>query len=358
MAFSSAPGWGNLPNGNFVAEIYSQKMQLAFRKKSLVGEITNSDYFGEISDYGDTVKVLREPEVDVTEYKRGDLVEPQDLDDEEFTLIVDKANKFSFHVEDIEKAHSHVDFMNKATDRAAYRLRDQFDMEILSYLTGYSQSAIGAVGDTASSTDSGTVATPGAGSDGLLASMKLKKGDFGNITTGSAGDHSIPIQARMPGATAFSSTTATPYQIFNKASRLLDRQNVPSEGRWAIVDPVFIEVLKDEDSRLFNADFGENGGLRAGDTPMKLAGFRIYNSNNLPYLGTGPETTGTANQNSNYGVICFGHESAVASAEQINKVESFRSDNRFADVVRGLHLYGRKILRAEGIVTAKYNIAQ
>lgn len=357
MAFTAAPGWGNLPNGNFVPEIYSQKMQLAFRKKSIVGEITNSDYFGEISDYGDTVKILREPEVDVTAYKRGDLVEPQDLDDEEFTLVVDKANKFSFHVEDIEKAHSHVDFINKATDRAAYRLRDQHDMEVLAYLSGYSQSAIGSVGDTASSTDSGTVATPGAGSDGLLASMKLKKGSFGNITTASAGDHSIPLQPRMPGATSMSSSTATPYQVFNKAARLLDQQNVPSDGRWAVVDPVFVELLKDEDSRLFNMDFGENGGIYTGDIRMKLAGFRLYNSNNLPQIGGGAGTTGTANQNTDYGVIVFGHDQAVASAEQINKVESFRSDNRFADVVRGLHLYGRKILRAEAIVTAKYNLA-
>ena len=49
MAFSSASGYGNLPNGNFSPVIYSKQVQLAFRKSTVVGEITNSDYFGEIN---------------------------------------------------------------------------------------------------------------------------------------------------------------------------------------------------------------------------------------------------------------------------------------------------------------------
>jgi hypothetical protein len=74
-------------------------------------------------------------------------------------------------------------------------------------------------------------------------------------------------------------------------------------------------------------------------------------------VGTGPGTTGVANQNSNFGVLIAGHDSAVATAEQINKTESYRDPDSFADVVRGLHLYGRKLLRPEALVTAKYNLA-
>ncbi len=88
-----------------------------------------------------------------------------------------------------------------------------------------------------------------------------------------------------------------------------------------------------------------------------MHGFRVYVSNNLPKIGTGPGTTGTANQNSNYGVIVAGHEAAVATAQQITKTESYRDPDSFADIVRGMHLYGRKILRPEAIVTAKYNAA-
>lgn len=61
MAFTTASGYGNLPNGNFSSVIYSKKVQLAFRKATVVGDITNSDYFGEISAQGDTVKIIKEP---------------------------------------------------------------------------------------------------------------------------------------------------------------------------------------------------------------------------------------------------------------------------------------------------------
>ena len=84
----------------------------------------------------------------------------------------------------------------------------------------------------------------------------------------------------------------------------------------------------------------------------------MYTSSNLPAVGTGAGTTGTSNQNTNYGVIVAGHDSAVATAEQINKAETYRDpDSALADIVRGMHLYGRKILRPEAIVTAKYNAA-
>jgi len=56
MAFPSAPGYGQFPNGNFSAVIYSKKVQLAFRKSSVVEDITNNDYFGEIAQMGDSVK--------------------------------------------------------------------------------------------------------------------------------------------------------------------------------------------------------------------------------------------------------------------------------------------------------------
>lgn len=53
MAFQAAAGWGNLPNGNFSPTIFSQKALKFFRKASVVDDITNSDYFGEIAAYGD-----------------------------------------------------------------------------------------------------------------------------------------------------------------------------------------------------------------------------------------------------------------------------------------------------------------
>ena len=357
MAFSTAGGYGNLPNGNFSSIIYSKKVQLAFRKSTVCGDITNSDYFGEISAQGDTVKIIKEPEISVSEYARGTQVTAQDLEDEDFSLVIDKANYYAFKMDDIEEAHSHINFMDLASNRAAYRLADQYDQEVLGYMSGYAQSSLHSQADGLNSTVNGTKAVSTAGSNELLSSMQLHKGDFGNITTSSAATHSIPVAARLPGATALPTATVSPAMIISRMKRLLDQQQVDSQGRWLVVDPVFMEILADEDSRFLNADYGESGALRNGLVLNNMHGFRLYTSSNLPSVGTGSGTTGSANQNTNYGVIVAGHDSAVATAEQISKTETYRDPDSFADIVRGMHLYGRKILRPEAIVTAKYNAA-
>ena len=105
MAFSSAAGYGNLPNGNFSPVIYSKQVQLAFRKSSVVEAVTNNDYFGEIANMGDTVKIIKEPEITVKAYTRGTTILPQDLDDEDFSLTIDKSNYYAFKIDDIEDAH-------------------------------------------------------------------------------------------------------------------------------------------------------------------------------------------------------------------------------------------------------------
>ena len=181
MAFQTTSGYGNLPNGNFSPIIYSKQVQLAFRKSTVVGDITNSDYFGEIANQGDTVRIIKEPEISVKAYARGTNVTAQDLDDEDFQLVVDKANYYAFKMDDIEEAHSHVNFMQLATDRAAYRLADNYDQEVLAYMSGYSQPSKHAVGNAVNSVVNGTKAVATAGNDELLTSMKLRKDSFSAI---------------------------------------------------------------------------------------------------------------------------------------------------------------------------------
>ena len=353
MAFKTAAGYGNLPNGNFSPVIYSKKVQSAFRKTSIVEDITNSDYFGEIANFGDTVRIIKEPEITVKEYARGTQVTPQDLDDEDFTLVVDKANYFAFKIDDIEEAHSHVNFESMASDRAGYRLRDQFDQEVLGYLSGFKQSALNAVASTANDAKSGTDPIGTVGSDGLLSSMLISRASF--VSGGSTGDS---IATHPDGSTG----EATPLEVLNRMARLLDQQNVDRDGRWVVVDPIFAEQLNDENSKLLNNDFA--GGQNANDLLRNgriisglIRGFRVYMSNNLPSVGTGAGTIDTNGSSSNFGVIVAGHDSAVATASQVEKVETYRDNDSFADIVRGMHLYGRKILRPEALVRAKYNIA-
>ena len=349
MAFKTAAGYGNLPNGNFSPVIYSKQVQLAFRKKSVVEEITNSDYFGEISAMGDTVKIIKEPEITVKEYARGAQISPQDLDDEDFSLVVDKANYFAFKVDDIEEAHSHVNFSEMASNRAAYRLSDQFDQEVLGYLSGWKQSSLNSVASAANTTVSGTKAVSSAGTNELLDSMLVDANDFNGGTAG----NSIVVKPRAGGDSLNTTTAnATPLAVIARMSRKLDQQYVPSSDRWLVVDPVFAELMKDEDSRLFQSDWG-GSGLQNGLILNNVHGFKVYMSNNLPAKGNGA-TGATATGSTHFGVICAGHSSSVATAEQINKTESYRDPDSFADIVRGMHLYGRKILKPEALTRAYY----
>lgn len=348
MAFRSAAGYGNLPNGNFSPVIYSKKVQTAFRKTSVVEDITNNDYMGEISNFGDSVRIIKEPEVSVQAYSRGTQVVPQDLDDEDFTLVIDQANYFAFKIDDIEAAHSHVNFESLATDRAGYRLRDQFDQEIFGYMSGYKQAALHANASAARvAADKSGTDPVSADADGLLASMKLDLSDFGGSAV------SIPVGQNT--------SAISPLAVINRMARKLDQQNVDRDGRWLVVDPVFAEQLNDENSKLLSNDFA--GRQDAGDILRNgrivdgmVRGFRIYMSNNLPILGTGPGTVATGGSGTNFGVIIAGHDSAVATASQIEKVETYRDNDSFSDVVRGLHLYGRKLLRPEAITRAVYNV--
>ena len=178
--------------------------------------------------------------------------------------------------------------------------------------------------------------------------MKL---DASNFNVGVAGN-TIILKPRASEAVPTAAATANPLTVIARMARQLDLQNVESQGRWLVIDPVFVELLKDEDSRLFDSDFG-GSGLQNGLILNNLHGFKVHVSNNLPSIGTGPSTTGGTNAN-NFGMIVAGHSSAVATADQINKTETYRDPDSFADIVRGMHLYGRKILRPEALINAKY----
>lgn len=247
-----------------------------------------------------------------------------------------------------------------ASNRAGYRLSDNMDQNVLAYMCGFKQSTVHEVGDTVataadkSGTDPMTVAD-----NGLLAAHQLDGTDF--HTQFSSASHStgtsIPIG---PKPTVGTSDFTTALRVINRMKRILDQQFVPEEDRWIVLDPVFLEILRDEDSKFINSDVidGQGDVLRNGRVGTgKIQGFTIYHSNNLPVIGTGPGTSGDTAQANNFGVIIAGHKSAVATAEQIKKTEQYRDQDSFADIVRGMHLFGRKILRPESLVTARYNVA-
>lgn len=306
MAFNQAAGSFNLPNGNWVPTIYSQKVLKFFRKASVVEAITNTDYTGEIANMGDTVTIIKEPVVTVSSYVRGQQIVTSDLADDNLTLAVDHANYFAFRVDDIEAKQSHISWEPLATSSAAYKLKDTFDTEILSYMVGQAPSA--------------------------------------NIL----GSTSSPVTVD-PTSTQLTSTIFTPLNVLSRLSRFLDVQNVPTENRWAVASPHFYELLQMDASKIMDAKFtgDDKSQVRNGKILDKqVHGFNLYMSNNVPDAGGATPS---------YREVLCGHMSSTATASQIAQTETYRDPQSFGDIVRGLHVYGRKVLRTEAIALAYWH---
>lgn len=353
-AFQTAANYGNLPNGVFSPIIFSQKVWKQLRKETVVDAITNNDYFGEISQFGDSVQIVKEPDIMINDYARGAQVTPQDIIDEDFTLIIDRAKSFAFKEDDIEKKQTHINWMDLCSDRAAYNLRDAYDQDILGYAAGYEldKNKLWVARTAPVGTPSQRTADP----DELLPQNKM---DRTNFVSGAVAGTSVAVGTRGVRGTDFD---ASPLEVMNRAATRLNILNVPQDGRWVVISPEFQELLMDEDSKLVNNDYGGTGqhgeGLTNGQLVAgKIRGFKVYLSNNLPYFGEGPGVIAKQGSTTDYGVILFGHKSSVATASVIDKTERFRDPNSFADIVRGLQMYGRKIFRSEGLVRVLWNRA-
>ena len=300
-------------NSFFLPAVYSKKVLNFFRKASVIEAITNTDYAGEITAFGDSVKIVKEPSITVYQYERGADVTQTKLTDAEITLIVDTANAFKFKVDDIESSMSHVNWREAASSSAAYALRDAFDEGVLATMfSGVASSSPNHIlgSDSASDLAAGTF-------DGT-----------GNLDIG------------------FGTSEHDPIDLLGHMARLLDDQNVPEEGRWFAASPDFYEVLSETASKLLSVDYNAGqGSIRNGlVTSGKLRGFNMYKTNNIA------STTNAA------GKCIAGHISSTATAQTITSTEVLRDPSSFGDIVRGLHVYGAKVLRDGALVSAFYGI--
>ena len=300
-------------NSFFLPKVYSKQVLNFFRKASVAEAITNTDYAGEIAGFGDSVRIIKEPEITIYQYERGQNVTQTKLTDQEVTLIVDTANAFKFIVDDIETNMSHVNFRDVATSSAAYALRDAFDSGVIAAMfSGVSASSPNHVLGSDNATD-------------------LAAGTFdgtGNLDIG------------------FASGEHDPIDVLGHMARLLDEQNVPEEGRWFLASPDFYEVLASSSSKLLSVDYNAGqGSIRNGLVSSGLLrGFNMYKSNNIA------DTSNAA------GKCIAGHISSTATAQTITSTEVIRDPDSFGDIVRGLHVYGTKVLRGEALVSAFYGI--
>ena len=298
-------------NSFFLPSVYSKKVMNFFRKASVIEAITNTDYAGEISSFGDSVKIIKEPVITVSDYTRNTDTTQTMLTDQEISLVVDSAKAFKFIVDDIESNMSHVNFKEIASSSAAYALKDSYDAAVLATMfAGCSATTPNHILGADSATDLAAGVFDGSGAADLGASE------------------------------------TDPLDLMARMARLLDEQNVPEEGRWFVASPDFYEVLGQSSSKLLSVDYNAGqGSIRNGLVSSgKLRGFDMYKSNNIA------ATSNAA------GKCLAGHISSTATANTILSTEVLRDQTSFGDIVRGLHVYGAKVLRDEAIVSAFYGI--
>ena len=308
---SNAAGYNNLPSGNWVPAVYSQKVQKFFRRASVVEDITNTDYAGEIENFGDTVNIVKEPTITVSDYARGQSVNTQTLADDKLQLTVDQGSYFAFKVDDIEERQSHVNWESLATSSGAYSLKKNYDYNVLKNIY-----------DNAS-TSAANTGTDGSPIDGDAA-------------------------------------TDTLADVISAAKTVLDGNDVPEENRWFVAPPAFYKQLRKAGAKIMDQSVMNDGSassMRIGlVTDRPLFGFRLYSTNAIAVSSGSAASHTFGSAGSNEYALLYGHQSAVATANHIAKTELIRDPDSFSDIVRGLHVFGRKVLRSDAVYSGVITI--
>lgn len=279
---------------NFIPDLWTAKILVALRKKAVAGNLVNRDYEGEIRRMGDSVKITSVNDVTIGTYTAHNDITWEDIDDATRSLVIDQSKYFAFELDDIEAAQAVNGgaIMNQALDNATYQLRDVADAFILSTMNTAIQGT---------SNDLGTV--------------------------------------------AIHTTAQNLYDAFVDLAVTLDVDNVPEEGRFAVVSPALHGRLLKLDTFITPGDEAAPEARRNGYIGS-IAGLELYKSNNLPAV-TDAAATG--------GLAIAGHAIATTFAEQITSVEAVRRENRFSDGMKGLHLYGAKVTRPTALAVVEFD---
>ena len=282
---------------NFVPTLWSAKLFQELDKAHVLVGLCNRDYQGEIRNHGDSVKINAVGDISVFNYSPNvTSITPQQLSAAQTILTIDQAKGFAFYIDDIDNAQTNPKLMGEAMRKSAYALGDV--------------------------------------SDQLIAGFYSQAGYTVSYTT-------------VNGAGV---TVANTLNVLSEAAQALDENNVPSQGRWMAIPPWFHQyliknkVLETEGS--VSADEAYTSGFIG-----RAFGFDFYLSNNL--------TTGTSTSkslHSNYALA--GTSRAMSFAEQIVSVEAYRPENSFADAVKGLHVYGAKVIDPNALVSLSLNTTE
>lgn len=276
---------------NFKPEIWSAQLLDALENALVYAQpaLVNRDYEGEISTQGQSVHITTIGDPTIFDYDKNANLNYEEVETAGTDLLIDQAKAFAFRLDDVDKAQALLNPMVKMAQNAAYALRDKADAYVANLYTGVASANV--LGSTGAPINTFTAPTD--------AYSKVL----------------VPLRTK------------------------LNRANVPTEGRYVVASPEFIGSMLNDDRFVKVDASGSSEGLRNGMVG-RAAGFDILESNNTP------------NPSGDTQVVQAGYPGAITYAEQILETEALRLQNTIADAIRGLHVYGAKLLRPTGIAVA------
>lgn len=287
---------------HYKAQFWSKVLLEAYRKKLIFGSsmVINREYEDEVSRFGDTVHITSIADPTIGSYTPGGTLNYQQFTDAGQTFVIDQAKSWSAQMNDVDRRQQVGDLQSYFEGRAAYRIADVQDQFIASFYTGV---------------------------------------DPANVLGSSASPLTPAVY-----------TPTTPADFYLKVilplGVLLDQQNVPDDGRYLACPPWACALAAQTQAFVqFPNASGGAGSVLASGAVGELGGFTIMKTvNAVQTVGGGPGTGVWALQ--------AGHNSAITFADQIAENEALRSQSDFADLIRGLNVYGGKLTRPEAIAVA------
>jgi hypothetical protein len=300
MGFPVAAGRPNY-SGNFIPEIWSGKLIENFYDATVLAAISNTNYEGEIRRMGDTVNIRTTPEITIKSYVKGQTLSVENPDKPKIQLVIDKGEYFACIEDDVDKVQSDVNMMDTWSKDASERMKIKIDQRVLT--------------------------------DILPDISALNKGATagritGNIDLGTTGS---PI--------AITKSNVLDYIV--DLGTVLDEANAPEGERFLVIPAKMAGMIKKSDLKDASLTGDSVSVLRNGRLGM-IDRFTLYMSHNLSV------TSGKFN-------IIAGHKMGFTFASQMTEMESLRAESTFGNVIRGLQVYGYKVVKpealAQGIVT-------
>lgn len=326
MAFTvaSVPFSGNSPTtpyaGTFIPEVWSGKLVEKFYKATVLGAIANTDYEGEIKNYGDKVQIRSRPTITIRDYTADMNLAVDRPSETKQTLNIDMGKYFNLALDDVMGIQSDIDLLSVWAEDASEQMKIAIDSQVLNGVTAAESEGVEGIVNNSDLTASNIGNTAGAISASYRLGIDSAPTYVGSVSQGSG-----------TGVNSANDMPVIDYLV--NCGSVLDEQNLPETGRFVIIPAWLAGMIKKSD--LKDASLAGDGTsiMRNGRLGM-IDRFTVYLSNIL-VPPTGYTTA--------YPVI-FGTRAALTFASQFVNLETLRSERSFSDLLRGLQVFGWKIV--------------